>query len=457
MRKNREYIKKPIKHRRKRFNPAKILFLGYFFVVVIGAGLLMLPISQTGVYDIGLIDALFTATSAVSVTGLTTVTVSYAWSFFGWLIILCMVQVGALGFMSLTVVFFFLAHKKISLSHRLLISRAIDLHDVQGVVKLTLHVLVGTFFFQLLGALLLWFRFAPIYGLWEGLGMGAFHSITAFANAGFNLFGSYGLQVYREDVFITATIMTLTIIGGLGFFVWEDLWQSRFKFKKLHLHSKLVLSITLFLIIFGTTLFFIAERNNPYSLYDTSLPQALHISLFQSISPRSSGFTLVEQSHLMGLTQMLIMTLMLIGASAGSTGGGIRNVTVGILLIASFNFFRGRSRVSAFGRTVPAAQVHMAVTISFTVLFAAFFGTALISLMHGDIPFTAVLFEVISAIGTVGLSHGITAHLSPAAQLLLIVFMFFGRLGIIALGMMAFSNRNVVEKTKYPDSWIMMT
>lgn len=452
-----------VNRKRTRFNPAKVLLLGYLFVVLIGTVLLMLPVSHRVENGVDFLTALFTATSATSVTGLVVADNVQTWSFFGHVVIISLIQIGALGFMSFTTTFFFLMNKKIGLSQRLLILRSIDLHDMQGVIKLIRHVLLGTLIFQVAGATILWIRFIPVYGLLSGLGMGVFHSIAAFANAGFDLFSYaypfYGLGSYGGDVFVTATIMALTFIGGLGFFVWEDIlcnFKTGFRFRKFHLYSKLVLSISLILITVGWFVFFLAERNNPYTIGEMSLPNALYISLFQIIMPRSTGFTVVNQGQLMGVTQMLIMVLMLIGGSAGSAAGGIRNVTVGILFLSAFNYFRGKNHTSVFGRTIPSSQIRSAFAITVLVLCATALGSTTISIIQPYIPFTSVLFETVSAIATVGLSHGITSTLAPVSQIVLILFMFCGRVGIITLGMVAFLNRNTVEKIKYPDSWVIM-
>lgn len=445
---------------RKRFNPAKLLLLGYFMVIVVGAFLLMLPISRQSGAEVGFLAALFTATSATSITGLVVVDTAQTWSVFGRVVILCLIQIGALGFMSFTTIFFFIMNKKIGLSQRLLIAQSLNLRDRQGVVRLIRHVLVGTLMFQGAGTVLLWIRFLPRYGLWNSLGMGAFHSIAAFANAGFDLLGYShpfnGLSAYALDGFMITVIMVLAFIGGLGFFVWEDLFQNRFRFRRLHLHSKLVLSISFWLILLGWVFFFVAERNNPDTIGSMSIPSALHVSLFQVVMPRSAGFAVVNQGQLLGVTRMVVMLFMFIGGSAGSTAGGIKNVTAGILFLSAINYFRGKSQLSVFGRTVPVSQVKSALAISMMVLCAALLGAITISLLQPYLPFSAVLFETVSAIATCGLSHGITGSLAPLSQMVIILFMFCGRVGIMTLGMVAFLKRDQVEKTKYPDTWVMM-
>ena len=417
----------------------------------------MLPISHHHGADVNFLIALFTATSATSVTGLVVVNTAHTWSVFGRVVILFMIQIGALGFMSFTTIFFFIMHRKIGLSQRLLIIQSLNLNDIQGVIKLIRHVLIGTLLFQGAGALLLWVRFLPRYGVLRGLGMGVFHAIAAFANAGFDLFGypDNGLAV-QGDAFVLGVIMALAFLGGIGFFVWEDIWQSRFRFKRLHLHSKLVLSISLCLILVGWTVFFVVERHNPATIGDMPLSGALYTSLFQVMMTRSAGFTVVEQGHLLGATRMIVMILMLIGGSAGSTAGGIKNVTVGILFLSAINYFRGRQRLTVFRRTIPTSQVKSALAITALVLSATMVGSITIALIQPYLNFSAVLFETVSAIATCGLSYGITSALAPASKIVIILFMFCGRIGIMTLGMVAFFERNKDEKIKHPTTWVMM-
>ena len=449
-----------IGHKRKRLNPAKVMLLGYLAVILVGAILLMLPIShQTGA-EVNYLTALFTSTSATSITGLVVVDTFQTWSIFGRVVILCLIQIGALGFMTFTTIFFFIMNRKIGLSQRLLIMQSLNLHDMQGVIRLIRHVLLGTLAFQGIGALLLWFRFVPRYGVWHGLGMGIFHSVAAFANAGFDLFGYnyafYGLLDHVGDEIVITIVMILAVIGGLGFFVWEDILQSGFRFKRLHLHSKLVLCISFWLIMIGWIFFFMIERNNPYTIGDMSLPSALHISLFQTIMPRSAGFSVIGQGQLLGATRMIIMLLMLVGGSSGSTAGGIKNVTAGILLLSAINYFKGKSRLSVFGRTIATPQIKSALALSILVTLLAIIGSIIISVIQPYLPFSAVLFETISAIATCGLSYGITSSLASTSQVILILFMFCGRVGIMTLGMVAFFGRSNNEKIKHPEVWVMM-
>ncbi|MCL1917868.1 MAG: potassium uptake protein, TrkH family [Peptococcaceae bacterium] len=444
---------------RKTLSPARVMVLGFLALILLGALLLELPISSRDGVSVPFMTALFTSTSATCITGLAVTDTAQTWSFFGQTVILCLIQIGGLGFMSITTIFFFIMNKNIGLSQRLLIVNSLNLKDMQGVVRLVRHVLIGTFVFEGVGAVVLWLRFLPEYGVWKGLGMGVFHSVSAFCNAGFDVMGDTGafssLTAYTGDAAVSITVMALIFIGGLGFFVWEDVWRNR-RFRKLHLHSKLVLTVSLGLVALGWVFFYITERTNPETLGAMSFPDAALASLFQAVTPRSGGLCTLDQASFTGVSMMMTMLLMLIGGSAGSTAGGIKNVTAGILFLSAISSLQGKSRLSVFGRTVPAPQIVGALSILLVVLTAILAGSSAIALIQPELPFSGILFETLSAIATCGLSLGITPSLGPASMAIMILFMFFGRVGIITLGMAAFRNRGNVEKTKYPDTWIMM-
>ena len=444
---------------RSNFNPARIMVAGFLAIILVGAALLKLPISSRDSGSVSFMEALFTATSATCVTGLVVVNTGATWSIFGKVVILCMIQIGGLGFMAITTIFFFVMNRKINLSQRLLIVSSMNLHDRQGIVGLVRHVLFGTFFFEGVGAVILWSRFYPQYGLLKGLGMGVFHSISAFCNAGFDLFGEAGqfpsLRGYSGDAVFTITVMLLVLLGGIGFFVWEDIWRNR-SFRKLHLHSKLVLTTTLFLVVFGWVFLYIAERSNPMTIGDMPFHEAALASLFQAVTPRSSGFSLVDQSALTGISKIVVMIYMLIGGSAGSTAGGVKNVTAAILLLSALSSLRGKKRLTVFRRTIPEAQIISALSILIMSLAACFAGTAAVALIQPELHVSSIVFEMVSAVYTCGLSRGVTPHFVPVSMLIVTVFMFIGRVGIMTVGMAAFLRRNRIEKTKRPDTWVMM-
>ena len=426
---------------------------------MLGTLLLSMPISTNPGVSLSFIQVLFTAVSATSVTGLTVVDTALTWTPFGRAVILILIQIGGLGYMSVVTVFFFIMHQKIGLSQRLLLVQSLNLNDLRGVVQLVKHVLVGTLIFQSIGTLILWVRFMPDYGAWPALGLAVFHAVSAFCNAGFTILGGIeaysSLAAYKDDAVLILTITALVFIGGIGFFVWEDLWRNKGP-RNLQPYSKLVLSISAVLVLGGAVFFYLAERHNPYTLGEMSVPQAALTSFFLSAIPRSGGFSVMDQAHFRGVSTMFTMCLMMIGGSAGSAAGGIKNATVGILVLSAFASLRGRKRLSVFSRTIPSEQVIKAMSIALLAISIAVSSAVVISFIQPELPFTQVLFETTSAIGTSGLSKGITPYLSPASSLVIILAMFFGRVGIITLGMAAFIDRSTHEKIKYPDAWVMM-
>ena len=442
---------------RKFFNPARILVLGFLSVIIIGTFLLTLPAASRKGVEVPVLSALFTAVSASTITGLVVMDTAQTWSVFGLTVILCMIQMGGLGFMSVITVFFFMMRKKIGLSQRLLMMQTMSLHDIQGVVRLVRHVLFGTLFFQGFGALLLWTRFGPNYGLLRGLGMSIFHAVSAFCNAGFDLMdGEFtSLTEYFADATVSIVITALVFIGGLGFFVWEDIWRNH-NFRKLHVYSKLVLVSSFCLVVGSGVFYFFAERTNPYTFGAMSIPDAVLSSIFQAVMPRSGGLATVNQASLRGVSQMFTIILMLIGGSAGSTAGGIKNVTVTILILSALASLRGKSRTSVFGRTLPAPQILSALSIAVLVLTLCVGGAVVIAFIQPELGFTGILFETTSAIATCGLSLGTTPALKPVSQVIIMLFMLFGRVGIMTLGMAVFFNRNKTEKIKYPDTWVII-
>ena len=444
---------------RKKVNPGRVIALGFLTVIFLGAALLSLPVSSRSGTPVPFLTALFTAVSATCVTGLTVVDTLETWSLFGKTVILLMIQIGGLGFMSVTTIFFFIMRRKINLSQRLLIMRSLNLKDVEGVVRLIRHVLTGTLVFEGLGALILWRRFLPEHGLWKGLGMGVFHSVSAFCNAGFDLMGAKGrlasLEAYSGDPAMALTVSFLVLTGGLGFFVWEDIRRNR-RFKKLHLHSKMVLAVSFWLILFGWVIFYFSERTNPHTIGSMPFPRAALVSFFHGVTPRSGGFSLVNPASLTGMSKIVTMLLMFIGGSPGSTAGGIKNVTAGILFLSAIQSLKGKNGLTVFGRAIPQPQIISAMSIFIIALTASFAGTAIIVFIQPELPVSGVLFEMVSAVVTCGLSLGLTPLLSPGSMAVIMLFMFFGRVGIMAAGMAAFYKRGAGEKTRCPETWVMM-
>ena len=412
--------------------PTKIIVLSFAAIILIGAILLTLPEASRDGKSIGFLNALFTATSATCVTGLVVVDTYRHWTIFGQLVIISLIQAGGLGIVTLATFFSVLLGRKMSLRSMVLAQESISHFSFEGVVRLVSRVVMVTFGIELLGALLLSSRFVPQYGP-KGFYLGLFHSVSAFCNAGFDLMGIAGkgdfisLTQYNNDPIVLYTIAGLIVLGGLGFVVWKDLYDYRKK-RYLLLHTKIVLVITLLLIILGTILFFTFESNNPATMGKLDFVGKVNSAVFQSITPRTAGFNSIDEGGMKEISKFLTVILMFIGAAPGSTAGGIKVTTFGVLIFAILSQIRGSDETILFHKRVPFSIVNKALAI-------AGFGAVLvltvtsIVLAIEDKPFLNVLFEVTSAFGTVGLTTGLTPTLHSASKLLLILTMFLGRVG----------------------------
>lgn len=442
------------KHKEKNVSPAKVFVSGFLILILMGTILLMLPISSKNGEFTGLLTALFTATSASCVTGLVLVDTYTYWSGFGQSIILIMIQIGGLGFMTIATLFSLFIGRTITLRERLVMTTSLNIDSMAGVVKLTKKVLLGTVFFEGIGAIILSIRFARDFGIVEGIKKGIFHSVSAFCNAGFDLLGVNGefssLTSYAKDPVVNITIMLLVILGGIGFFVWRDLTSKR---TKMELHTKIVLITTAALLLLGFLTFFIFEFNNPATMGGMNIWEKMMAALFQSTTLRTAGFNTIDQGALTPPSMFMSMILMLIGGSPGSTAGGIKTVTVAVLILTCISVLRGKSNVVLFMRKINNRCIMNAVTMFvFGMVFVAF-GTFILAINNGAIE---AAFEAISAFATVGLTTGITADLDVFSKIILIFLMFFGRVGLITLGLAVLIRRDVEPKLKYPESRIMI-
>ena len=427
-------------------------------VILTGSLLLCLPFAVREGEQISFLTALFTATSATCVTGLVLVDTYLHWTAFGQVVIICLIQIGGLGFMTVASVFFFMLHRKIGLKQRMIIAQGFSLNDMHGVVNLVRGVLKGTFLFEFTGALILTLRFAPQFGVWRAIRWGVFHSVSAFCNAGFDILGylkpNSSLGVFATDPVVNITIMALIVIGGLGFYVWADLSANR-KRRPLSLHTKLVLTITAILILGGAGLFALFEWNNPGTFGHFKTGGKILASFFQSVTCRTAGFATVDEGKLTDASKAISVLLMLIGGSSGSTAGGIKTVTFGVLILAVFASARGKSRVTVYGRTIADDQIRQAMTIMVLMVGLAFGGAVAISITNG-FPFLDCLFETASALGTVGLTAGITPLIGPGSRILLIIFMFFGRVGIMTFSMSFLLGSRVDERYHYAEGKVLI-
>ncbi|SMB98963.1 trk system potassium uptake protein TrkH [Thermanaeromonas toyohensis ToBE] len=421
-----------------RLNPTQVVVLGFAGLILTGALFLMLPISSASGIWTDFLTALFTATSAVCVTGLVVVDTGTYWSSFGQMIILLLIQIGGLGWMSVATFLALVVRKRISLRERLLLQEALNRETLGGVVDLARRVIFITAIIESLGILILAARFTLDFGWKKGLYYGLFHAISAFNNAGFDVLGKeFGeftsLTHYVGDPVVSLTVATLLVLGGLGFPVLMDVVRTK-KLSRLSLHSKLVLLTTASLIIVGTALILIVEWDNPRTLHPLTLPVKILAAYFQAVTPRTAGFNTIDIAGLEPATQYLQVILMFIGASPAGTGGGIKTVTFAVLVLAVVTIVRGRQEVDFGGRQISWFRVFKALSIA-AISFALVNAVTFILLITEGKGFLPVLYEVTSAFGTVGLSTGITPELSPIGRWLIIFTMFAGRVGPLSLAM----------------------
>ena len=438
-------------------SPPRILVFGFATVILIGTMLLMLPASSLDNQSVGFVNALFTATSAVCVTGLVVVDTGTHWTTFGKTVILLLIQIGGIGFMSMATLFAVLLGKKISLKERLIIQQAVGQNTLSGVVKFSLYMLGLTFMLESIGALLLSFRFIPEYGVLKGIGYSIFHAVSAFCNAGFDLIGNgRSLTPYVNDPLITLTIGTLIILGGIGFAVIVDVF-SNFKKKRFTLHTRIVLTMTVFLLATGTLLFLIFEWNNINTLGALTIPDKLMASFFQSLTTRTAGFNTIDTAGLTNGSKLLTIILMFIGGSPASTAGGIKTVTFGIILIMALTVIEGKDRVGIFKRDISYSIVNRAITIAVIAMILLITITMAMTVIESQFEFMDILFEVASALGTVGLSTGVTPELSDTGKLLIIFTMFSGRVGTLTIAF-ALANRqqNYKNLIQYPEEKVIV-
>lgn len=447
-----------MKRRGKPMNTTRLIAVIFFGIICVGAGLLMLPAASRDGRSCSFLDALFTATSATCVTGLTPFDSWTQWSDFGQVVLLCLIEIGGLGFMSAATLVVFLFRRKVGLRQRMIMAQALSLNEMNGVVRLQRTVLVGSLSMEAIGALILTCRFWPQYGFSTALRWGVFHSVSAFCNAGFDIFGELApgssLQLFQNDPVVLLTLGLLIVIGGLGFLVWEDIGEKR-SFRKLTVYSKLVVSATASLLLAGWVLTCVLEWNNPQTLGGMPLWQKLLNGLFQSITLRTAGFDSINQAGLTEAGKAVAAVFMLIGGSSGSTAGGLKTVTVLVLLLFVSSRARGRSTVTVFCRTIPDSQVMNAMTISLIMIVLAMFGGIFIS-ATSPIGFTDAFFEAVSALGTVGLTAGATGLLSVPAQILIIIFMYFGRVGVLTISLGFLMGDRAVERYRYAETSLLI-
>lgn len=444
--------------RSKALSPTKIIAITFAAIILTGALLLTLPVASRNGISCGFRPALFTATSATCVTGLVLYDTWSQWSGFGQIVIISLIEIGGLGFMSAASLVFFLFRRKVGLKQRMVMAQALSLTDMEGVVRLQKLVLVGSLSIQGIGALILFLRFLPEYGLWTAAKWGVFHAISAFCNAGFDIFGCItpgaSLIEFNSDPVVILTLGALVVVGGLGFLVWEELVTIR-KFKNFSVYTRLVLIMTASLLLLGMILYCLLEWNNPGTLGSMGVGDKLLNGLFQSITVRTAGFASIDQALLTDASKGVSMLLMLIGGSSGSTAGGVKTVTMVVLMLFLWTRARGRETVSVFKRTIPAKQVLDAMTIVAIVAGLAMFGAVFIS-ATSPVSFVDAAFESVSALATVGITAGVTTALSIPAQLLIIVYMYFGRVGVLTISLGFLMGDRAEERFRYANTNLLI-
>lgn len=449
---------KKVRRRKVSMSATKLVALCFLGIILLGTGLLMLPVSSRSGEPCQFLPALFTATSATCVTGLTPFDTWTQWSGFGQVVLLCLIEIGGLGFMSAATLVIFLFRRKVGLRQRMLIAQALSLNEMDGVVRLQRMVIFGSLGFEAAGALILTLWFWPQYGFVRALRWGVFHSISAFCNAGFDIFGSMepgsSLLLFQNDPVVLLTLGTLVVLGGLGFLVWQDIAEKR-SWKKLSVYSRLVLMATAILIVSGWALICILEWNNPETLGNLSVGSKLLGGLFQSVTLRTAGFDAINQAGLTQGGKAVSMVLMLIGGSSGSTAGGLKTVTFLVVLLFIWARARGRSNVSAFCRTIPQEQALNAMTISLMMVLLSVLGGIFVC-ATSPVSFTDGLFEAISALATVGLTAGATGLLSVPAKILIIIFMYFGRVGVLTISLGFLMGNQAVERFRYAETSLLI-
>lgn len=438
-----------------KLNPVQILALGFALVIFTGAVLLTLPIASADGTITNFIDSLFTSTSAVCVTGLVTVDTGTHWSYFGKTVIMLLIEIGGLGFMSFATLFALLLGKKITLRERLVLQEAMNTFNIQGLVKMAKYVLVFTFSVQIIGALLLSTQFIPDYGLGKGIYFSIFHAVSGFCNAGFDLIGNFSsLTSYAENPVIILTIASLIVIGGLGFSVWLEIYNYR-GVKKLSLHARVAIIMTLSLIVGGAILMFLFEFNNPGTMKNMSFKGKILSSIFASVTPRTAGFNSISTADMSMAGRFLTIILMFIGGSPGSTAGGIKTTTAAILLMTIVSVIRGREDTEISKKKIPKDLVYKAFALSTLAMTLVIGVTMILSITEVGATFEYILYEVTSAFGTVGITLGLTTKLSFIGKILIILTMYCGRVGPMTV-ILALANKKSSSSIKYPEDKILV-
>ena len=446
--------------RKKKFklSTTQIILLSFLVTILIGSGLLALPISSASGEAVPYLDALFTATTSTCVTGLVTIPTVSTWSVFGQIVILLLIQIGGLGIITIMSGLMLLLNRKMGIDDRLLIQDAFNLNTMSGLAKFIKNVLIGTLIIEGVGAVLYMIVFVPDFGA-RGIWISVFNSVSAFCNAGIDIIAENSLCNYATNPLINIVTSALIILGGLGYIVWWDVIRvvksrspkNRKIFRHLSLHSKIAITVTAGLILIGAILIFIFEYDNPLTIGEMSLFDKIQISLFQSVTTRTAGFATIPQENLTNASATVSIVLMLIGGSPVGTAGGMKTVTIAVLICSAFATIRNKNSVTLFGRRISEESIKKAVSVVVMFLTICAISTILLMATSNASPLDAV-FETVSATATVGLSRNFTATLNTFGKLIIIVTMYFGRVGpislAIALGSKNESQNVITEPTE---------
>ena len=425
-----EIRKKP----KRRMTAKKVVGIGFAILILVGAILLSMPFAtKTG--GISFVDALFTSASASCVTGLVVFDTYTQFTVVGQVIILLLIQIGGLGFMMVAILFSMMVGRRIGLRERSLLMESVSALNIGGIVRLTKRALIFTACIESIGAIILAFRFIPLFGMARGIWFSIFHSVSAFCNAGFDLMGvrtpGSSLTYFVNDPIVSITIPVLIILGGMGFFLWNDLIEKKFHFRKFRLHTKIMLSGTLILIVVGTLLFFLLEYNHAFA--DLPLRGKVLAAFFQSVTPRTAGYNTVRMRDLSSGGSILTIVFMIIGAGSGSTGGGLKVTTSAVLFLHMVSYVKGYAGIDIFGRRVDDEAIKKAAANIASYLLVGIAGCMVIA--TSGFSTIEAAFEAFSALGTVGLSLGITSSLAVIPQLVITFMMYFGRVGSMTVAM----------------------
>lgn len=434
-------------------NPPAILTMGFFLIITVGAILLFLPFSSKNFKFTSFLDCLFISTSSVCVTGLSTINITNEFNCFGKFVIMLLIQIGGLGFMTMATIVAMILGEKITLKNRLVIQEQMGSTILSGMVKLIRYVIFSTLFIEGIGAILMSFVFIPKFGF-KGIFYSIFHAVSAFCNAGFDILGENSLEMFSRVPYMLIVVSVLIILGGLGFNVYIDVNNSGFKFKRYSLHTKIVLVMTLGLLLLGTSMFFVLEYTNTNTLKNLNFFDKIVNSFFQSVTTRTAGFSSINQTNFTESSTILTIFLMFIGGSPASTAGGIKTTTIFLLIVTTISFIKNNDEIEVFKRRISFSLVKRAIGIFFISLLLVGSAVFTLSLIE-DVDFINLLFEIVSAFATVGLSKDLTPHLKNITKIFIIMLMFIGRVGPLTI-IFTFYKKVNKKKFKYSNGNVIV-